>query len=205
MVVHFPDSCRRFSPEEYLDMETSSDIRHEYIDGEMVPMTGAKPNHNRITRNLCTAMTLGLKGQPYEVFIADQRLWIPRRTMYTYPDVMVVQGELQLQPGRNDTITNPHIIIEVLSESTQGYDRGEKFAAYRTIASFQEYLLVDQSSYHVEHYAKTGARKWEFQDYDAESDRIVFASLDFEIALSEIYDKVIFEIPSSEPSSSENI
>ena len=183
-------------------MEAESETRHEYINGEIVPMAGAMPNHNRVTRNLCTTLTIELKGKPFEAFVADQRLWIPARQIYTYPDILVVAGELQFQEGRKDTIVNPLLIVEVLSESTEGYDppkevlceRGDKFVAYRTLPSFQEYVLVDQYSAHVEHYAKTGPKKWEFQEYDMESEAIFFASLKIEVSLTDIYEKVVFEL-----------
>lgn len=188
-----------YAPEDYLAMEVESEVRHEYIDGEIVPMAGAMPNHNRITRNLCTAMTIALRGKPFEAFVADQRLWIPAHRIYTYPDVLVVAGDLQFQEGRRDTIVNPLVIVEVLSESTRSYDRGDKFVAYRTLPSLQEYVLVDQYSVYVEHYAKTGLKKWELQEYDAVSEAIVFASLKLEVSLAEIYDKVMFEPIDPEP------
>jgi Uma2 family endonuclease len=189
-----------YSPEEYLALEIASDTRNEYINGEILPMTGGMPNHNRIVRNLCTALTIGLRGQPSEVFVADQRLWIPLRQIYTYPDLMVVQGELTYQEGRRDTITNPVLIVEVLSKSTRNYDQGEKFAAYRTISTFQEYILVDQYKHSVSQYVKTEARKWTFQEYDSIEDEIIFASLSLVgehipagISLSNTYDKVELE------------
>jgi Uma2 family endonuclease len=135
---------KQYSPEEYLELEVQSDIRHEFRDGEIIEMPGGLPNHNRITLNIASALHFAFKGKSYEVFVTDQRLWIPERQIYTYPDVIVMQGELAFQEGRKDTITNPLLIVEVLSKSTQTYDRGDKFAAYRTIPSFQEYLLVDQ-------------------------------------------------------------
>lgn len=186
-------ASRTYSADEYFALELESEIRHEYIQGDVIPMTGGTPNHNRIIRNLCTALTLGLRGQPYEVFVADQRLWIPEPQIYTYPDVMVVAGELAYKAGRRDTITNPVLIIEVLSQSTRNYDRGDKFAAYRTIPGFQEYILVDQYAYLVEHYAKTGEKQWVFQEYNQPDDTVEFAVMEFEIALTDIYDKVEFE------------
>ncbi len=182
-----------YSPAEYLEMEGESELRHEYLDGEIVPMAGAMPNHNRITLNIGSELRFAFKGKPWEVFVADQRLWIPARRIYTYPDVMVVAGDLQLREGRRDTIVNPITIVEVLLESTQGYDRGNKFAAYRTLPSFQEYVSVDQYDVHVEHYVKTGPKKWEFQEYDTEPETIVFTTLKLEMSLVDIYDKVTFE------------
>jgi Uma2 family endonuclease len=184
----------RYSPEEYLAIEVESAERHEYRDGEIILMTGAMPNHNRIARNLCTAMTVGLRGQPLEVFVSDQRLWIPKKRLYTYPDVLVIAGDLELQTGRKDTIMNPVLIVEVLSKSTADYDRGDKFAAYRTIPSFQEYILVNQYSQQIEHYVKGKGRKWDFQAYD-ETDAVVqLGTINLELAIGDIYDKVEFEI-----------
>ncbi len=133
---------RYYSSQEYLELEVVSDIRNEYINGEIIPMTGGLPNHNQIAGNLYAALHFALKRKPYRVFVTDQRLWIPERKIYTYPDVMVVADPLILQEGRRDTITNPSIVAEVLSKSTRSYDSDEKFAAYRTISSFQEYLLL---------------------------------------------------------------
>ncbi len=189
---------RTYSPEEYLALEIASETRNEYIDGEIVPMAGGMPNHNRIVRNLCTLMTVKMQGQPYEVFVADQRLWIPKRRIYTYPDVMVVQDNLIYQEGRKDTIINPLLIIEVLSKSTRNYDQGEKFTFYRTIPTFQEYVLVDQYSHHVQQYAKTGVKKWELQEYDRLEDEITFGSLSLAISFADIYDKVEIERPEFE-------
>lgn len=106
---------------------------------------------------------------------------------------MVVAGELAYKEGQQDTITNPVLIIEVLSQSTRNYDRGDKFAAYRTIPGFQEYILVDQYAYLVEHYAKTGEKQWVFQEYNQLDDTVEFAVMEFAIALTDIYDKVEFE------------
>jgi len=189
---------RTYSPEEYLALEIASETRNEYIDGEIVLMAGGMPNHNRIVRNLCTLMTVKMQGQPYEVFVADQRLWIPKRRIYTYPDVMVVQDNLIYQEGRKDTIINPLLIIEVLSKSTRNYDQGEKFTFYRTIPTFQEYVLVDQYSHHVQQYAKTGVKKWELQEYDRLEDEITFGSLSLAISFADIYDKVEIERPEFE-------
>lgn len=193
-------AVQTYSPEEYLERELVSETRHEYVDGEIIPMTGGTPNHNQILLNLAGALNFALRQQSYRVFVADQRLWIPEHRIYTYPDVMVVQGALNYQAGRRDTITNPRLIIEGLSQSTRNYDQGDKFAAYRTIPTFQEYLLVDQYRYQVEHYAKTGEKQWMFQEHDEVTNTVELASVPFAIALEEIYNKVEFEpIPPSAP------
>jgi Uma2 family endonuclease len=184
---------QRYSAQEYLDLETNSEERHEYVNGEVILMTGGTPNHNQIAGNLYAALNFALKRQPYQVFFTDQRLWIPQKEIYTYPDVMVVQGELQLQEGRTDTITNPVMIAEVLSNSTKSYDKIEKFEAYRTIPTFQEYVLIDQYTLHVEHYYKTNeAKKWIFLEYDQAKEFLPLASVPFQIELADLYDKANF-------------
>lgn len=181
------------TPKEYLEFEINSEERHEFINGEIVLMTGGTPNHNQIALNLSGALNFALKRQPYRVFVTAQRLWIPRKRIYTYPDVMIVQGELQLQEGRQDTITNPLIIAEVLSKSTRSHDKAAKFDAYRTIPSFQEYLLIDQYTMHIEYYFKTEGKRWTFYEYDDANEIVNLNSFLFQITLEEIYEKVEFE------------
>lgn len=193
-----PQASRTYSPSEYLDFEVQADTRHEYLDGDIVPMTGGTPNHNQIALNLAGTLNFMLRQQPYRVFMADQRLWIPGRQMYTYPDVMVIAGELAYQSGRRDTLTNPVLIIEVLSKSTADYDRSDKFAAYRTIPTFTEYLLVDQFGYAVEQYTKqgaqsTGAKQWLLQIYDEPGLTVNLATVGVELPLVDVYRNVQFE------------
>ena len=181
-----------YTPDEYLNFEVNADIRHEYINGEIIPMTGGTPEHNEIASILNAALRIALKGKPYSIFVADQRLWIPDRNLYTYPDVMVVPRPLQRQQGRTDTITNPVMVAEVLSKSTKSYDRDEKFSAYRTIPTFQEYLLIDQYTPHVEQYCKTDAHTWIFTEYNDMESSISLSSIPFEIRLADFYENVEF-------------
>lgn len=183
---------RYYTPKEYLDLEINSEERHEYINGKVVLMAGGTPNHNKISLNLSAALNVALKRQPYEVFITDQRLWIPEKRIHTYPDVMVMAQPIEYSEGQRDTLINPVAIAEVLSKSTRNYDKDEKFAAYRTIPSFQEYVLIDQYSLHVEQYCKTDLKKWTFLEYDLEDDTLEFASIPFQIGLTDLYDKVDF-------------
>nr|WP_245916005.1 Uma2 family endonuclease [Merismopedia glauca] len=183
---------KTYTLDEYLEFEVNSDTRHEYINGEIIPMTGGTPEHNEIASILNAAFRMSLKGKSYSIFVADQRLWIPDRNLYTYPDVMVVPRPLQRQPGRTDTIINPVIIAEVLSKSTKSYDRDEKFSAYRTIPTFQEYLLIDQYTPHIEQYSKTGSSKWLFTEYNGIGSSISLASISFEISLADIYESFEF-------------
>ncbi|MBD2188973.1 Uma2 family endonuclease [Pseudanabaena mucicola] len=180
------------SPAEYLNLEVKSTNRHEYRQGEIIEMTGGTPTHNEIIGALTVILRVSLKGKPLQVFVTDQRLFIPDRQAYTYPDVMVVSRPIALQEGRKDTVTEPILIVEVLSNSTKNYDRGEKFADYRSIPSFQEYLLIDQTKPHVEHYLKQGANQWLLREYSQLENRLELTSLGIEISLSEIYENVEF-------------
>lgn len=182
-----------YTSEEYLEFEVNSDTRHEYIHGEIIPMTGGTPNHNDIVSILNAILRVSLKGQSYSIFIADQRLWIPNFGIHTYPDVMVVAKPIELQAGRKDTVTNPLLIAEVLSKSTKSYDRDEKFAAYRTIPTFQEYLLIDQYTPHVEQYSKTDANKWTFSEYDSLEACVELECISCKILLADIYSDIEFE------------
>ena len=182
-----------YSPEEYLELETAAEYKSEYRDGLIIPMAGGTPNHNQIAVNLSAALNFALKGQPYRVFTSDLRLWIPQARLYTYPDVIVVSGQLQFAESRRDTITNPLIIVEVLSESTANYDRGEKFRFYRTIPTLQEYILISQSEMHVEQFAKTADNKWILSEDDQENSILTLNSIQFQISLRDIYDKVEFD------------
>ena len=185
---------RYYSPAEYLELEVNSDIRHEYINGLIIHKTGGTPDHNQLAGNFYAILNFALKRQPYQVFVTDQRLWIPNRKIHTYPDIMVVQTPLVFAEGRKDTIINPVMIAEVLSTSTKGYDKDEKFAAYRTIPSFQEYILIDQYTMHVEQYSKTDNNKWIFSEYSNSHDSLNLAAIACQILLEDIYDKVDFEV-----------
>lgn len=183
---------QKYTIEEYFDLEIPSIDRHTYIDGEIILMPGGTPNHNRITANLLSVLNFALKRQPYDVFVTDQRLWIPEKRILTYPDIMVMAQPIQYQEGRRDTLINPLMIAEVLSKSTRSYDKDGKFAAYRTFASFQEYLLIDQYTMHVEHYIKTSDREWTFREYEDASTLIALASVPAQTELQDFYDKVDF-------------
>ena len=181
-----------YTPEEYLALEEAAEYKSEYIDGEIFPMAGGTTNHNQVAGNFSAELIFAFKKLDYRVFINDVRLWIPERRIYTYPDVMVVEGEPEYFEDDN-RITNPKIIVEVLSDSTKGYDRSDKFEAYRTIPSFVEYILLDQTKIHIEQYSKTANKRWSFREYDAEDEAITLTSVDLEIALFDIYNKVKFE------------
>lgn len=181
-----------YTPEEYLALEVDSEVRHEYRNGEILAMAGGLPTHNEIAGDLCVVFKVALKQQPYSIFVCDQRLLIPAGNLYTYPDVMVVPRPIELQDGRKDTIVNPVLIAEVLSDSTKDYDRGEKFIAYRSIPTFQEYLLISQDAPHVEHYVKQTANQWLFTEYDGLESVVMLSSIGVEMSLADLYENVEF-------------
>ncbi|MGL6340185.1 MAG: Uma2 family endonuclease [Waterburya sp.] len=181
-----------YSPEEYLELETTADYKSEYHDGQIIPMAGGKPNHNRISLNLSSALNFAFKKTSYDVFMSDLRLWIPDYRLYTYPDVMVVQTPLIFAENRQDTIVNPLAIAEILSDSTEKYDRGDKFRMYRSIPSFKEYLLVSQTAMQVEKFTKNESNQWVLSEYAIKDAKITFDSFEFEIGLDELYDRVDF-------------
>ena len=183
---------KTYTAQEYLEAEVNSVDRHEFINGEIILMAGGSLNHNEITSILNAILRVSLKGKPYSIFSSDQRLWVPQLNNYTYPDVMVVAKPIELQSGRTDTITNPLLIAEVLSKGTRAYDRDEKFAAYRSIPSFQEYLLIDQYRLQVEQYSKTDANKWIFSEYSCAGDRLMLSSISVEILLADLYENIEF-------------
>jgi Uma2 family endonuclease len=179
-----------YSPEEYLELETAAEYRSEYLDGLIIPMAGGKPNHNQLAINLTSAINYNLRKKSYRVFMSDLRLWIPDCSLYTYPDVMVVQTPLVFAENRQDTIVNPLAIAEILSDSTEKYDRGDKFRMYRTIPSFKEYLLISQTAMQVEKFTKNDANQWVLSEYARKDVKITFDSFEFEISLDELYDRV---------------
>ncbi|MBD2301044.1 Uma2 family endonuclease [Nostoc sp. FACHB-190] len=189
-----------YTPEEYLQLEEAAEYKSEYIDGQIIPMAGGTVNHARISLNLGSALNFAFRQQNYEVFVGDVRLWISQKRIYTYPDVMIIAGEPEFFNNRQDIITNPQVILEVLSKSTKNYDYEDKFAAYRTIPTLQEYLLIDQYRVHVEQFSKIGKKQWNLREYDEEDQAIAFASVPFEISLQDLYNKVNFELvePESE-------
>lgn len=185
---------RYYTPAEYLALEEAADYKNEYRDGEIVPMTGGSVNHNRIVLNLSSHLNFALRGTDYEPFSSDVRLWIPRHRIFTYPDIMIIQGKPAYYENRKDTITNPLVIIEVLSKSTQEYDQTNKFKYYRTLPGFREYILIDQYETYIEHFIKTEQNQWVLIGEHETSDAVLqLAAVEVSITLSDIYQRVTFE------------
>ena len=187
-----------YSPDEYRELEETVEFINEYRDGEIVPISGGSINHSRIIRNLSRVLGNLLEGQPYELFHNDLRLWIPRYRRGTYPDVMVIEGEPVFNEGRSDEILNPMLIVEVLSKSTNNFDKDDKFRFYRSIPELREYVLVSQYEFLVEQYIKTDSNEWLFREYEGETATVSFASVGVQMSMSEIYVKVVFETQETE-------
>jgi Uma2 family endonuclease len=185
---------RYYTPEEYLALEEKAVDRHEYRDGEIITMTGGTTNHNQIALNFCRRFPLTIENQDYYIYINDVRLWIEQYRLYTYPDVMVIKGKPIYEGTGTITVTNPSIIIEVLSKSTRDYDWTDKFKFYRSIAEFQEYILIDQYQFYVAQYSKQEDGRWLFNDYEGEEAVLRLASVDFEISFQDLYQRVDFEL-----------
>ncbi|MGL4376482.1 MAG: Uma2 family endonuclease [Microcoleaceae cyanobacterium] len=184
---------RYYTPEEYLALEEAAIDKSEYHDGEIISMTGGTTNHNSIIINLIANLKFGLRGKNYSLFTSDVRLWIPLTRRYVYPDIMVIQGEPVYQENNQTIVTNPLVIIEVLSHSTQDYDRGGKFLAYRSIPEVREYILIDQYSYQIEQFAKNSKSKWELTEYDSEDSVLTLESLEFQMPMRDIYEGIKVE------------
>ncbi|MCL4304080.1 MAG: Uma2 family endonuclease [Anaerolineae bacterium] len=184
---------KHYSPEEYLALEETAEYRSEYYRGEIFAMSGGSANHNRIARNLIIALEDVPEGKPCEAFITDMRLHVKKNSLYTYPDVMVVCGRIEYIKGRTDTITNPVVIIEVLSESTQAYDRGAKFELYRAIETLQDYVLIDQARVHVEYFHKLEDGRWLLTEFNDLAGVLMLESVGVEIPLSRVYQRVEWE------------
>ena len=188
-----PQQTKKYTAEEYLALEIKSDTRNEFRDGEIVPMAGGTPEHNEITAMMLFLLKASLRKQPYSIFVTDQRLWIPQANIHTYPDVMITQKPPEREPGRRDTVINPIFIAETLSSSTQGYDRGDKFLHYRTIETFQEYLLIEQYAPRVEHYVKQSETQWLLTEHAGLEASFQLKSVSVEIFLSDLYEAIEFE------------
>lgn len=180
--------------DEYRALEEKAEFRSEYGDGEIIPMSGGTIDHNRIVRNLVRILDTAFLQKPYEVFTSDLRLWIPQYRKGTYPDVMVIEGNPVLNDDRTDEILNPCLIMEVLSKSTEGYDRGDKFLYYRSIPEFKEYLLISQSEYFIEHYRKTGEGQWLLQEYRGSEREIALESVEVSLVVKDLYVGVNLEV-----------
>ena len=180
------------TPEEYLATERLAQTKSEYYDGEVFAMAGAGLNHNRIVINLIASLRDGLRGRDCEVLGSDMRLLVSDTGLYTYPDVTVVCGKPILADAQSDILTNPLLIIEVLSESTKDYDRGGKFHQYMRVPSLQEYLTVSQTEMLIDHNVRQADNSWVIREITPTNGKVPLRSLGVELDFADVYDKVTF-------------
>lgn len=181
----------QISIDEYRRREEMAQTRHEYRDGEVVPMTGGTYEHNGIALNWVTYLNLGRQDQSYQVRAGDMRLWIPQYQQAVYPDVLVIVGEPRFNGDRRDEILNPCLIVEVLSPSTEARDRGDKFRYYQSIPEFREYLLVHQNEPRVEQFLRRDEKEWSLRLYDRRDTTISLGEISLDISLQEIYQGIL--------------
>jgi Uma2 family endonuclease len=177
------------SPEEYLTIERNAEFKSEYFEGVAYAMAGGSERHNLITGNLVTELNVRLRAAPCRVYPSDMKVRVPNSKRFFYPDVSVICGETQFADEKRDVILNPVLIAEVLSESTEAFDRGKKFLSYQQIESLREYLLVAQDEFVVEHYLRR-EDGWLYTKASGLDADAVLPALDCRIALSDIYNKV---------------
>jgi Uma2 family endonuclease len=185
---------RKITPQEYLEMERKAEYKSEYFNGEIFAMAGARRNHNKISTNISGLIWQHLKGKSCESYSNDMRVYVPKTGLYTYPDVVVVCGEPRFQDDVFDTLLNPTLLIEVLSESTESYDRGKKFQHYRSIESLHEYVLVSTDEARIEKFEKTGDGFWFLSEAVGIESEIELTSIECKVALAEVYDKIDFSV-----------
>ncbi|MEO8602907.1 MAG: Uma2 family endonuclease [bacterium] len=178
---------RRCSVEEYLAFERASEERHEFLAGEVFAMGGASMRHNTITLAAASELLGQLKGGTCRVFASEMRVKVADSGLYTYPDIVVACGAVELEDDFFDTLLNPTLIIEVLSPSTEAYDRGEKFEHYRKLATLREYVLIAQDRAHVEQFSRQADGHWLLAEWDGLAATVTLPSIGAALALGEIY------------------
>ncbi len=189
-----PQNKQKMTPGEYLALERSSlDIKYEFFNGEAFAMVGAGRNHNRINVNLTRELSYDFKTDQFacDLFSNDMRVKI--KDSYAYPDIVIFCGDAEFEDNEFDTLTNPVIIMEILSDSTEAFDRGDKFAYYQVIPTLKEYILVSQKKYRIEQFILSDDNKWEYRSYEGREKVLKMESIGCELRLSEIYLNVKFE------------
>jgi Uma2 family endonuclease len=182
-----------YTPEEYLRMEENSLEKHEYYQGEIFLMAGGSPRHNLIANNCGTELNVKLAEKDCTVYSSDMKMWARSNGFFTYADASVVCGEVELVPEYTDILANPIMIVEVLSPSTEKYDRSQKFELYRGLDSLQSYLLVDQSRVYVEHHQKIGPNKWVMETFTDLEQFVEVEALGISLSMGNLYRKVKFD------------
>lgn len=180
---------------EYLEFERKSEERHEFFGGEIFSMAGGSKRHNAISVNLIRLLGNQLVERECTVYGSDMRIQIPAVDKYTYPDVVAVCGKEIFEDADEDTLLNPMLIIEVLSKSTEAYDRGAKFEYYQTVKSFREYVLITQEPFRVEQFVRKDANVWTYFEFRKPDDTVELNSIDCKLLLQDIYHKIQQKFP----------
>jgi Uma2 family endonuclease len=178
------------SPEDYLIMERASQEKHEYFNGEVFAMAGASIPHNEIFHNVYGSLWGFLKGKGCKPYGSDLRIHIPVNTLYTYPDISIICGRPETTDVFTDNVTNPSVLIEILSKSTKDYDRGSKFMLYRSISSLQEYITIDSLSVNVEIYTRLEDNSWRLTEFKQLTDSFVISTIALTLQLKDVYEDV---------------
>jgi Uma2 family endonuclease len=186
------------SEAEYLAFERDSDQKHEYFDGQIYFMAGGTATHDKIAGNTYASLHGQLRNRSCSVYSSDLRIRVAQTGLYTYPDVSVVCGREQFADEREDTLMNPIVIIEVLSPSTEKYDRGKKFQHYRTILSLREYVLISQDDFHIERYTRQDDNQWLLAEVTGLDAQIELSSIQASLALRDVYAKVTLAAETTE-------
>lgn len=196
---------RRYTVEEYFKIDTDSEIRHEYIDGRIIDMAGGNDPHSQIIHNLHGSLWSRLRGKPCQGRDGNLRVRYGRRVQYGYPDALIVCGQPQFDPAGagNTTLLNPRVLIEVLSDSTEAYDRGRKFERYREIESFEEYVLISQDRPSVEVLRRQPTGFWMMQPYQGVEVSAALLTVGIELPLAELFAGV--EFPPEKPDESDTV
>jgi Uma2 family endonuclease len=179
-----------FTSAEFLEFERQSEVKHELIDGELFEMAGANKRHNQISSNVMRLLGNQILERQCNIYSSDMRVKITSTGNYTYPDVVAVCGDEQFEDSTEDTLLNPQLIIEVLSKSTEAYDRGAKFEYYQTIEGFREYVLITQEPFRVEQYVRKNENEWTYFEFRKPESIIKLNSIDCEVSLQDIYHKI---------------
>ncbi len=179
--------------EQYFTFEETSEGKHEYHRGAIYAMTGGTARHNLIVANLIALFHGQLRGTACRVFPSDLRLKIEQTGLYTYPDVSIICGPIFFGDNRQDTVTNPVVLVEVLSPSTENYDRGKKFEHYRTIETLQEYVVVAQDRIHIEHYIRQDNYRWLLVDFFAPDQTVQVGAINCTLAVELVYENIVFD------------
>jgi Uma2 family endonuclease len=190
-----PQSSPRLSEADYLRIERAAEFKSEFFDGEMFAMAGGTPQHSLIATNLAREFGNLLGGKPCVAYNSDLRIKVEATRLITYPDLSVICGPLQFAEGTTDTVVNPTVLVEVLSESTEGYDRGKKFENYRQIPSLKGYLLVSQTRAHIEQFTSRGDGAWVLNEASGMGAKLQIPFLNITISLAEVFANVQFNRP----------